>query len=55
MWNKIKPQVLIGELMLGAIAIILVMNGHYEGAIGIAGVIGTTMKELIHSAEAKNQ
>lgn len=46
---KIRPQVLVGEIVLGAVAIILALNGEIEGALGCVAVIGATMKELVES------
>ncbi len=44
---KIRISVLLGEVLIGAIAILLVFNGHFEGAIGIAGMIAATMDKVI--------
>ena len=46
---KIRPQVLAGEILLAAIGILLVLNSHFEGAVGVAGIIGTTMHKLVES------
>ena len=44
---KIRISVLLGEVLIGAIAILLIYNGHFEGAVGIAGIIGATMDKII--------
>ena len=44
---KIRISVLLGEILLGAIAILLILNSHFEGAVGIAGIIGSTMDKVI--------
>lgn len=48
---KIRPAVLLGELILGAIGIILALNGHLEGALGVAGIIGSTLSKAFESEE----
>lgn len=48
---KVRPAVLLGELVLAAIGVILALKGHYEGAIAVAGLIGTTMSKLVESEE----
>ena len=48
---RIRPQVLTGEIIIAIIGILLVINGAYEGAIGCAAIIGTTMKEIIADKE----
>ena len=48
---KIRPAILLGESVLGAVGIILALAGHWEGAIGIAGIIGTTLSKLVESEE----
>ncbi len=47
---RIRISVLLGESMLGAIAILLVFNGHFEGAVGIAGMIAATMDKVIEKS-----
>ena len=44
---KIRISVLLGEVLIGAIAILLIFHGHFEGAVGIAGIIGATMDKII--------
>ena len=48
---KIRPAVLLGELILGAGGILLVLGGHIEGAVGVFGIIGATMHKLVDSEE----
>ena len=47
---KIRLQVLVGEVTLGALALLLAWNGHIEGAVGIAGIIGATLDKLVDKA-----
>jgi len=47
---KVRISVLLGEIMLGAIAILLILNGHFEGAVGIAGMIAATMDKVIEKS-----
>lgn len=47
---KIKPQVFLGEVILAVIAVMLVLNSHFEGAVGIAGIIGATMDKLVEKS-----
>jgi len=47
---KIKPQVFLGEIILAIIAVLLILNGHFEGAVGIAGIIGATMDKLVEKS-----
>jgi len=44
---KVRPQVFLGEVILAIIAIMLVLNGHFEGAVGIAGMVAATMDKLV--------
>jgi hypothetical protein len=48
---KVRPAILLGELVLGTVAIILALGGQHEGAIGVAGIIGTTMHKAFESEE----
>lgn len=48
---KIRPAVLLGEIILGTIGVILALAGHWEGAIGVAGIIGTTLNKAFESEE----
>lgn len=48
---KIRPAILLGELVLGIIGAILALNSHWEGAIGVAGIIGTTLNKAFESEE----
>jgi len=52
---KIRPSILVGEVMLGAIAIICATNGWVEATLGITGIIGTTMHKLVESEEKGQQ
>ncbi len=49
--RKVRLSILLGEAVLGAIGICLVIVGHYEGALGVAGLIGTTMHKMVESEE----
>jgi len=48
---KIRPAILLGEIVLGTMGTILALNGHMEGAIGVAGIIGSTLSKLADSEE----
>jgi len=48
---KIRPAILLGEFVLGVIGTILALNSHWEGAIGVAGIIGTTLNKAFESEE----
>jgi len=48
---KIRPAILLGELVLGTIGVILALNLHWEGTIGVAGIIGTMMSKIVESEE----
>ena len=47
---KIRPQVFLGEVILAIIAVMLILNGHFEGAVGIAGIVGSTMDKLVEKS-----
>lgn len=47
---KIRPQVFLGEVILAVIAIMLVLNAHFEGAVGIAGMVAATMDKLVDNS-----
>ena len=49
--GKIRPQVLVGEILLAALGICLINVGAYEGAIGCAALIGTTIQKVIEDKE----
>lgn len=48
---RIRPAILLGELVLGSIGVILALAGHFEGALGVAGIIGTTLNKAFESEE----
>jgi hypothetical protein len=48
---KIRPAILLGELVLGIGFVVLCVAGHFEAAIGVAGIIGTTLRGLVESEE----
>lgn len=48
---KIRPAILLGEIVLGIIGTILALANHWEGAIGVAGIIGTTLNKAFESEE----
>ena len=48
---KVRPAVLLGEVILGVIGTILALAGHWEGAIGVAGIIGATLSKAFESEE----
>ena len=48
---KIRPAILLGEMVLGVIGVVLAINQHWEGAIGVAGIIGTTLQKAFESEE----
>ena len=50
---KIRIAVWLGEAGLIALAVILAVNSHIEGAIGVAGIIGATMDKVVER-EPKN-
>jgi hypothetical protein len=47
--NRIRPQVMVAILLLGAISGYLVYNGAVEGAVGLAGSIAMLSKEVIQA------
>ena len=49
--KKVRLSILFGELVLGTIAGMLCYYGHFEGAVGVAGLIGTTMHKMVESEE----
>jgi hypothetical protein len=44
---RIRIAIWMGEGIIGALAIILALNGHIEGAIGCAGLIAATMDKVV--------
>lgn len=50
-FKRVRLSILFGELVLGTIACWLVYAGHFEGAVGVAGLIGTTMHKMVESEE----
>jgi len=48
---KIRPSIIIGELVLGTALVYAIINGSIEAVLGIAGIIGTTMSKLVESEE----
>jgi hypothetical protein len=48
---KIRPAILLGEFILGIIGTLLAYQGHYEGALGVVGVIGSTLNKAFESEE----
>jgi len=48
---KIRPAILLGELVLGTALIVVACNGEIEAALGIGGFIAATMSKLVESEE----
>ena len=48
---KIRPAILLGELILGALGLVMALNSHWEGAVGVAGIIGSTLSKAWESEE----
>lgn len=49
--GKVRLQVLVGEVLLAILGMYLIYVGAYEGAIGCAGLIGTTIQKVIDDKE----
>lgn len=47
---KIRIAVLLGECFVGAMGILFILNGHFEGAMGCAGLIAATMDKVIEKS-----
>jgi hypothetical protein len=48
---KIRPVPLLGELVLGAIGVVMAMNQAWTEAVAVAGFISITMQKAIESEE----
>jgi hypothetical protein len=48
---KVRPVALMGEVVLGALAIILAIRGAYTEAGAIGAIIGLTMQKAVESEE----
>jgi len=47
---KIRTSVVLGEVLIGTMGILLILNGHFEGAVGLAGLIAATMDKVIEKS-----
>jgi len=51
--GRIRPQVFLAMLLLGALSGFLVFMGATEGAVGLAGTLGLLAKEIIQADDGK--
>jgi hypothetical protein len=50
--GRIRPQVFLAMLLLGALSGFLIFMGAVEGAVGLAGTLGLLAKEIIQADES---
>ena len=50
--GRIRPQVFLAMLLLGALSGFMIFMGAVEGAVGLAGTLGLLAKEIIHADES---
>jgi hypothetical protein len=50
--GRIRPQVFLAMLLLGALSGFLIFMGAVEGAVGLAGTLGLLAKEIIQSDQS---
>lgn len=48
---KIRPAILLGEIVLGIALVYASISGNIEAVLGIAGIMGTMMFKLVESEE----
>ena len=51
--GRIRPQVFLAMVLLGALSGFLIFMGAVEGAVGLAGTLGLLAKEIIQADESK--
>ena len=51
--GRIRPQVFLAMVLLGALSGFLIFMGAVEGAVGLAGTLGLLAKEIIQTDESK--
>lgn len=51
---KLRPGILFGELMLGAIAIVALVFSYETVATAAVAVLGATLPKLVESEEKSN-
>ena len=50
--GRIRPQVFLAMLLLGALSGFLIFMGAVEGAVGLAGTLGLLAKEIIQADQS---
>ena len=53
--GRIRPQVFLAMILLGALSGFLIFMGAVEGAVGLAGTLGLLAKEIIQADESSGK